>query len=144
MKAISKERTQEMIKVMQAYVDGKRIEAIKIGDHRVANEHWSDVTDSVSWSWQSLDYRVKKTPGLIPYHHREEFRRDYEKHGRALVYKTEPDIYISPLTISDKGVDFYNIKTHNVCHIDYYPELLEFYQWADGTPCGILFNDENE
>ena len=44
--------TKEMIKVMQAYVDGKRIEA----GNREKN-FWRDCPDP-SWNWNAFDYRI--------------------------------------------------------------------------------------
>ena len=48
--------TKEMIKVMQAYVDGKRIEA---GNREI--NFWRDCPDP-SWNWNAFDYRIVPEP----------------------------------------------------------------------------------
>ena len=49
--------TEEMIKVMQAYVDGKKIESRKFN-----SSNWCEIEDGCpSWSWGTYDYRVKPT-----------------------------------------------------------------------------------
>lgn len=60
---MSIERTKEMIKVMQAYCEGKPIE--------VTNAGWSDWEimdkDPPSWSWHHLDYRIAVTKPVVPW-----------------------------------------------------------------------------
>lgn len=48
--------TQEKIAIMQAYVDGKKIESLSYNNN---DARWMDVTDP-AWSWINNDYRVKK------------------------------------------------------------------------------------
>jgi len=46
--------TQEKIAVMQAYVDGKKIEWLSNGE-------WAGI-EVPAWNWISYDYRVKQDP----------------------------------------------------------------------------------
>jgi len=52
--------TKEMIEVMQAFVDGKKIE------FRIGQGLWFDA-DSPNWDWISSDYRIKPEPKLRPW-----------------------------------------------------------------------------
>ena len=50
--------TQEMIAVMQAYCDGKRIEALYIGPYPGIC-CWGECTnDELKWDWKNFDYRI--------------------------------------------------------------------------------------
>ena len=48
--------TKEMIEVMQAYEDGKKIEYYS----RISNR-WETAISPI-WSWEYLDYRIKPEP----------------------------------------------------------------------------------
>ena len=54
--------TKEMIKIMQAFEDGKKIE------YKVRKEDgaWCMVTFPI-WDWWSYDYRIKKEPKYVPF-----------------------------------------------------------------------------
>jgi len=54
------EQTKEAIRVMQAFVDGKEVEASTFG------ELWS-TSDDPSWNFTSVRYRIKPTATLRPW-----------------------------------------------------------------------------
>ena len=58
-----KKRTAEMIAVMQAYVDGKAIEAM----HDQAQTWWRAVEPA--WNWRNADYRIATIPDSINWDH---------------------------------------------------------------------------
>lgn len=49
--------TEEKIRVMQAFVDGKQIEG-RIND---PSQAWRPVSDTLSWNWGVMEYRIKPT-----------------------------------------------------------------------------------
>ena len=49
---MDKQRCQQMIEVMQAYIDGKQIEYYNLG-----KKEWV-VVDNPSWNWVHAEYRV--------------------------------------------------------------------------------------
>lgn len=55
------ERTKRMIEVMQAYVDGKRIEVKGLDFNTLVQEPW--------WDWCSSEFVVAKTPDTINWDH---------------------------------------------------------------------------
>ena len=60
-----KARTKEMIKVMQAYVDGHEIEVTHSGGNS-----WELMNvEPPSWSWFHMEYRIAKTPDSIDWSH---------------------------------------------------------------------------
>ena len=52
----TRERTEEFIKVMQAYMEGKRIECKENG-----SATWIEVSNP-KWYWGDFEYRVKPQP----------------------------------------------------------------------------------
>jgi len=82
------ERTKRMIEVMQAYVDGDKVESCT-GDEWWVNEH-------PVWNWPSVDYRIAKTPDTIDWDHVADgykyMKRD--ENGCAYLYAEHPDAYI--------------------------------------------------
>lgn len=84
------QRTAEMIKVMQAYVDGEKIEY-----KGYIADIWADCSTPI-WSWPDFDYRITSatTPDTIDWSHvAPEFKwmaRDED--GTAWLFKSEPRI----------------------------------------------------
>lgn len=79
------ERTNRMIEVMQAYVDGEKVE------FKNALGEWQEKGINHGW-YCDTDYRIAKTPDTINWDHvAPEFKwmaRDL--HGRALLYQNKP------------------------------------------------------
>jgi hypothetical protein len=54
------EETKECIRVMQAFVDGKEVEALNPA------EKWERAT-TPRWGWNHTQYRIKPTPAFRPW-----------------------------------------------------------------------------
>ena len=57
---MTREQTIEAIRIMQAYVDGKKVE------YEHPNGIWM-LTPTPCWNWNSGEYRIKPTPVLRPW-----------------------------------------------------------------------------
>ena len=57
---MNREQTKEAIRVMQAYVDGKKVE------YEHPNGIWM-LTPTPCWNWNSGEYRIKTTPVFRPW-----------------------------------------------------------------------------
>jgi len=55
-----KKTTAEMIKVMQAYEDGKEVQAL----YNHHNEKWYDSKKPI-WNWVDYDYRIKEEKPVL-------------------------------------------------------------------------------
>ena len=62
MKDEHKDRTREMIKVMQAYVDGQPLEIY------MSTVGWCDAAPPF-WNWSSYNYRIAQKPDYIDWSH---------------------------------------------------------------------------
>jgi hypothetical protein len=57
---MNKEQTKKAIKVMQAFVDGKEVEAFS------PYQKWERAT-TPRWGWDDTQYRIKPTPTIRPW-----------------------------------------------------------------------------
>ena len=111
--------TQEKIAVMQAWCDGKTIQA------KSSDGEWVDCI-TPSWYWAICEYRIKpepKEPTYRPYKDFAEFRAEWFKHGGWV--KDSIDIYIKIV--------------YRQCEADDYLKKLVWMD--DNTPCGIKLEE---
>ena len=119
--------TKEIIAIMRAYADGKKIE-YKGAD---GTPHIWVENDVPSWNWARYDYRIKPEPKYRPYKNADECFAEVLKHGGWIKHPTTEMrmfiIWVNPNHI---------ISGENIFE---FAEMVESYVWADdGTPCGIL------
>lgn len=119
--------TEEMIEVMQAYVDGKTVECCTIN----TGDDWCAI-HYPSWDWSCCDYRVKPEPHYVPYDSVLEVERDKwirKKNSRKSIFK------ITIIDFDDNAVcvngGFW--KTMK--------KLFEEFEYEDGSPCGKLVEE---
>lgn len=102
------ERTKRMIEVMQAYVDGKKIEYLELGGT------WKETTTP---SWGALDYRIAKIPDTINWDHvAPEFKymaRNYI--GNTALFVERPEISV----VTDKAWTYHGNSVPAVAHASY-------------------------
>lgn len=134
--------TEEKIKVMQAYVDGKQIET------RFAtrdNDPWKNCINPV-WNWLHKEYRIKpeaKELTYRPYKDTEEMIADYKERFKANVPPyAVPLIWVrSKLSKHTKG-ELITIFEDNSIYFGLTEmpmsmnELLMNYVYLDGSPVG--------
>lgn len=123
MKTTKEKTTEEMISVMQAYIDGKQIQFLDDGG-------WVDcpLRTEPFWDWGNYDYRVKPEhpqKKVVPYKSAEEFLAAQKEHGP---YVNTSVSYIIPKVICCNEVHF----DGRICHFG----TLTCFLWQDGTPCG--------
>lgn len=97
-----------MINVMQAYVDGKEIEYLKLdGD-------W-EVIENPSWGWDGFEYRIKPEPILIPL----DFNNDQKRFYNSIIkHKRHDKIILFPTSVNEKGI--------TVAHYENGVELISY------------------
>lgn len=67
--------TDKMIKVMQAFTEGKTIQAKEVN----GNDWYVCNACNIAWDWPNYEYRVKPEPTYRPYHSDEEMLDDIKK-----------------------------------------------------------------
>lgn len=107
----------EMIAVMTAYKEGKKIEV-----YDYLKQIWIDA-EHPCWDWDAEDYRVKSEPKYRPYANVKEIIKDMQKHGGWLKHKVNGE---------------YMFLTYMYDDEDFSP-IMDDFVWAnDGSPCGVL------
>lgn len=123
--------TEEKIKIMQAFVDGKEIEFALQGDL----SQWM-LTETPRWNWAYCTYRIKpepKNPKVRPFKNIDEAfqatkeRGDQIRRKDGITSRTCPKyMVLTSFNDYDGLINGYGIKT-----------LFEFYTFFDGTPFGV-------
>ena len=115
--------TENMIKVMQAFADGKRIESASRG----CND-WCPVSRPI-WDWDSYDYRIKPASTYRPWNY-------YEiPMGHKLIAKNGKHEFV----IVDRWLDG-NDRAMICVHGGYQTTeaiLSNYVIKSDGTVCGV-------
>lgn len=118
--------TAEKIAVMQAYIDGKKIE------YYYGTSQWKECIVEPSWDWSSCAYRIKPEPKYRPYKDADECFKEVQKH-EGWAKETKSGLYFVCTSIKNCG---YVLGGNTYKD---YKELVNNYVWADDdTPCGIL------
>lgn len=135
--------TEEMIIVMQEWLDGKEIEVRLIGTKK-----WLECQDP-EWDWSKMDYRVKPEPPkptYVPYESAQEFLEAQREHGPYVELFPDPkginrlQYYSIPFDVANNEVFFAEDSGggHVILRQYSYQRLCEECKWQDGTPVGYL------
>ena len=71
---MTKEETENVIKVMQAYVDGKQIEFCELRE-----KEWR-LCDNPLFDWNAFNYRISKNPQYRPFQNSLECLQEMQNH----------------------------------------------------------------
>lgn len=127
---MTREETAERIKIMQAYVDGKRIQYAEDD-----TDVWHNI-DEPDW-YSNYEYRIKPEPKYRPFKDVEECWQEMQKHQPFgwVKSKRRKDCFINIVqlhSISSETVANFTFTTVNGSKT-----LLEGYTFADGAPFGV-------
>lgn len=130
--------TEKMIKVMQAFIEGKTIQYKKVNDNDW--DAWCNCNPV--WDWANYEYRVKPEPTYRPYKNLEEFKQDIvRKYGGS---SFETILETRNIWLKSKCKEFIGqidkLTTNNI-FIDGSDKswlcVFNYYSYLDGTPFGI-------
>lgn len=134
--------TEEMIAVMQARVDGKKIECSLRGGY-----YWYECT-STDWDWIHYEYRVKPEPvepQYRPYKDCEEMIEDYkERFDMPCPSYTMPKIWIQGTGDLKVKRLIYSYGDQCISVVGGLVSLnsaFDNYTYLDGTPVGKLVEE---
>ena len=125
--------TEDYIKVMQAYVEGKQIQ---YDDYGI----WIDIDDP-DWDWHNCDYRIKPETKCRPFRDVEECWHEMQNHRPFGWIKSNEDGHYAMVTTVDvvEGEKYIAISGNNLWSFD---DTMNNYTFADGTPFGINIEEE--
>ena len=136
--------TQEKIKAMQAYAEGKKIQWRSKAEGE-ADSKWYDCDGEPHWNWTWTEYRIKPEEKYRPYKNTEEMIEDFKKRFNVEVPPyAMPMIWVKYKNIKDcRLITGFMAKTvviigssSGMCN------LFDCYTYLDGSTCGI--KDEYE
>lgn len=130
--------TQEKIKVMQGFVDGKQIEFTE-----AERDNWREYPQgsiAPSWNWERNNYRIKPEKTFRPYKNADEMIEDWVNRFGVGVW---PSIAMPLIWVRFKDAN----APYLVCGYlrscvaigvarPSFSELLDDYTYLDGSPCG--------
>lgn len=124
---MTREEVKTFLPIMQAYVEGKQIQ-------HLYNNGWKDV-DKLTIDLMPELYRIKPEPKYRPFKDAEECWKEMQKH-RPFGWIKSKDNPTTNVFTPIVGVEDEDITV--VSGISFtYDEFLEWYVFADDTPCGI-------
>ena len=121
---MTQEETNEAIKVMSAYANGKKIQYLD------DNGRWVN-TNNPSFDWRRLKYRIKHEPKYRPFKTQEECWNEMLKH-QPFGWVRSKDFIITCYTdvFTSDEVRIFDTYMH-------FPDAFKQYEFLDGTPFGI-------
>ena len=132
---MTREETEERIKVMQAFVDGKDVEVLN-------TDKWELVLNP-SWS-PNTEYRIKPESKYRPFDNAKECIEEMKKHEPFGWVMSKPDVgdYCSPIIDIRYGSAFNFIKLRGSWKDTNL--VFENYTFLDGSPFGVKVEDKEE
>ena len=125
--------TKEKIAIMQAFVDGKKIEYYS----KIDND-WITVSSEPDWDWFHYKFRIKPDSKFRPYTF-EELQMEMAK-GKIVVKQVNLKGINRILTITQVMDDYDKdsmIQLSDFTQVSY-ERFMNNYQWLDGSPCGVI------
>ena len=126
-----KEEVKSVMNIIQAFADGKTIQAIDPYD-----DEWCNQTKLNFEALFEGQYRIKPEPKYRPFANAEECWKEMQKHQPFGWIKPKGDDTISKFMLIDSLMDEVVTVRTNI-RFNYH-ELLEHYTFADRTPFGII------
>ena len=127
----NKEEVKSVMNIIQAFADGKTIQAIDPYD-----DEWCNQTKLNFEALFEGQYRIKPEPKYRPFANAEECWTEMLKHQPFGWIKPKGDDTISKFMLIDSLMDEVVTVRTNIRFN--YQELLEHYTFADRTPLGII------
>lgn len=144
-----KEKIKQLVDVMQAYVNGKTIQyydvdlsfKIEHPGEPYFNDKWVDVDKEHLFRPDMYDYRIKPEPKYRSFKNAEECWQEMLKHQPFGWIKSKIDDHYSMVTVvgSDKKMKCIAISGNHIWPFD---DTMRDYTFADGTPFGIVIEEE--
>jgi hypothetical protein len=129
MNDMNREEAKELLPIIQAYIEGKKIQVKLKTDSKALTENWVDVTNP-DWD-KARCYRIKPEPTYRPFCNIEECWQEMQKHSPfGWIKATHGHFEITG--IKKVGVCFGLVNNFHG-----YEYTFTNFQFADGTPFGI-------
>ena len=130
---MTREETKELIKVMQAYVDGKDI--VCWDEY---NEKW-ELVGNPSWNTDKV-YRIKPGPSYRPFESAQECIEEMRRHEPFGWVKYKPGFGDKCSAITEVSISSIRIGVTWFCT----KEMFQYITFLDGSQFGIKVEDKED
>lgn len=129
---MTREETNEAIKVMSAYANGKKIQYLD------DNGRWVNTTNP-SFDWRRLNYRINPKPEYRPFNNQEECWQEMQKHQPVGYIMNKERKYITLITevYTSNITNGLYFRLSNSTQHNNAKDFFKDYKFADGEPFGI-------
>mgnify|MGYP006951587341 CR=1 FL=1 len=133
---MDKEKTKDLIKIMQAFLEGEVIEQRAIVSDNYQSSWFTHSGDD--WNTNKFEYRIKPKPQYRPFKDIDECWAEMKNHQPFGWVKIDGD-YVNIIKLDHVNPSFYaNMVWFQVCRDEILKDNVFF---ADGTPFGIKITD---
>ena len=127
---MTKDRAKTLLPIIEAYTQNKVIQ----GKEKDTNK-WMDIQFPCTPCWlDNKDYRIKPEPKYIPF----TFEDMKNVRDKWIYFNNDTKQLMRINKYTDTRVVF-SINSNNTFYN--YDDLLKFFSFEDGTPCGKLIED---
>lgn len=127
---MTREETEKLIKVMQAFVDGKDVEVLN-------TDKW-ELVSNPSWS-PSTKYRIK-SESYRPFDNAKECIEEMKKHEPFGWVKDKPGFGDKCSSITEVSISSIRLGVTWLCT----KEMFQYITFLDGSPFGVKVEDKEE
>lgn len=136
--------TEEKVKVMTAYTEGKQIQI-----YNFSNKTWEDINHEPVWDWDNCLYRVKPETSYRPYQNDEEMLEDIKKRAETIQHPLFSNIWLKIKHTNSKsmiigynatGIDLYNYNSSKASESFSWAAAYYNFTYLDGSPFGKKAN----
>ena len=123
---------REAAKVMEAYVNGKKIQYLN------DDNEWIDTPNPFFFDWYNYAYRIKPEPKYRPFKSQEECWNEMLKHEpfAFLSSANEYDWFSICRVFEEEGIPKITFASNPYSDYDM-TKVFDTFQFADGTPFGL-------
>jgi hypothetical protein len=126
--------TKQIIEVMQAFVEGKKVQYLDANDKKT----WHTIYGDPEWRWDVLDYRVKPEPTYRPWKAKEVPVGKVVKIKNPRPEEVVRAVIVSALASDVPGGVLIYVGMAYSGNSVFAQRLFDEWEMEDGTPCGVL------
>lgn len=132
---MTREEAREAAEVMLAYANGKEME------FRSVTLDWHSITHP-NFNWEHSKYRIKDESKCRKFDNGDECWEEMKKHEPFgwVCSRDKPNFKLYVLSVDNDGVMLSDYDDGATLHS--YPSFYQFYNFVDGTRCGIINNEK--
>lgn len=134
---MDKEKTKDLIKIMQAFLEGEVIEKRAIISDNYRSDWFTHSGDE--WDTNKFEYRIKPKPQYRPFKNEKECLEEMKNHQPFGWIKSKDGTTINKFMF----INALKIDGISICvNVDFsYSDSVKYYTFVDGTPFGMKVTD---